>query len=83
MTALRSPVRETAEQVIHQLAIQHGISHQRSKLDNFGDAVTRLAGDEVHLDAAEWLLVELGRAGILTGAGNTLLHHRYLRERNA
>ena len=83
MTAQRSPVQETAGQAIHQLAIRHGISRRRSKLDDFGDAVTRLAGDEVHLDAAEWLPVELGRAEVLTGADNTLLHHRYLRERNA
>ena len=73
----------SAADEIAALARAHGVVHRRSRLDDFGDTVTRLAGDDVELDATEWLLVELGRANIVGGVDGTLLHARYLRERAA
>jgi hypothetical protein len=39
----------TAKQTIEELARQHGIIHDRSQLDELGDAMSRLSDDEVHL----------------------------------
>jgi hypothetical protein len=71
----------TAKQTIQQLAEQHGIVHQHTALDEWGDAVSKLSDSEVELDEIQWLLVELGRAGILAGQDNTMLHAQYLQER--
>jgi hypothetical protein len=72
----------TAQQKIQQLAQQHGIVvHQHSQLDELGDMFTNLSGDEIELDETQWLLVEIGRAGILKGSENVLLHAQYLSEK--
>jgi hypothetical protein len=71
----------TAAEKIHALARTHGVTYTRSALDDFGDTITRLSGDDVELDETEWLLVALGRAKIIAGVDATLLHARYLRER--
>jgi len=57
--------QKTAEH-IQALAREHGVTAERSQLDDFADAVTRLAGDDVELDETEQLLVALTRKGILT-----------------
>jgi hypothetical protein len=71
----------TAAEEIHGLANAHGVTYTRSALDDFGDTITRLSGDDVELDATEWLLVTLERAERIGGVEATLLHARYLRER--
>jgi hypothetical protein len=83
MTAIQIIPQITAQQTIKQLANQHNISHQHSQLDEWGNAISRLSDSEVELDETQWLLVELGRAGILTGKDNTMLHAQYLKERSA
>ena len=72
----------TARDKIHQLAQDHNISHQETPLDRWADNISRLSDAEVQLDATQWLLVELNRAGILTGKENMLLGMRYFEERN-
>jgi hypothetical protein len=83
MTAIQIIPQLTAKQTIHQLANQHGISHHHSRLDELGEAFSRLSDNEVELDDTEWLLVELDRANILTGLENTQLHAQYLRQRQS
>ena len=72
----------TAAEEIHALARTHSVTYTRSALDDFGDTITRLSGDDVELDETEWLLVALERADQIEGVQATLLHARYLRERD-
>jgi hypothetical protein len=83
MTAIPVTSDLTAKQAIHQLAEQHGINHVHSKLDELGEAFSKLSDNEIELDATEWLLVELDRADVLTGVENTMLHAQYLRQRQS
>ena len=73
----------TAQQQIELLAQEHHLIHNHSQLDEIGATFARLSDNDVRLDRTQWLLVELNRAGILTGKDNTLLHARYLQERDA
>ena len=72
----------TAREIIHELARRHGIRYERAGYDDWAEAVSRVAGDDVELDETEWLLVALGRAEIVADLENTLLHARYLAERD-
>jgi len=72
----------TAKEIIHDLARRHGIRYERADTDDWAEAVSRVAGDDVDLDETEWLLVALGRAEIMPDIDNTLLHARYLAERD-
>lgn len=76
-----APASPSIKTQIHELARQHGIRYERSGLDDWAEAVTRLAGDDVRLDETEQLLVALRQAGILSGGERTRLHARYLNER--
>lgn len=73
----------TAQAEIHKLAQKHNITHQHSPLDRWADNISRLSDAEVELDETQWLLVELNRAGILTGRDNMLLGVRYFDERKS
>lgn len=70
----------SAEQAIQQLATQYGVTYQRTALDELGDNITRLSDDEVQLDENQWLLIQLGRAGILTDQEHIQLQLQYLQE---
>lgn len=72
----------TAQAKIHQLAQDHNISHQETPLDRWANNISRLSDAEVQLDTTQWLLVELNRAGILTGRENMSLGMRYWKEKN-
>lgn len=71
-------VRSVAEE-IRALARRHGVVYAPTPLDELGNAITRLAGDDVELDDTERLLLALRRAGYLTSAEATRLHGEYLR----
>ena len=71
----------TAKQQIDLLVEQHGVIYRHTQLDELADTYSRLSDNEVELDETELLLLELDRAGILTGKDNGLLHLQYLRER--
>lgn len=79
----QSTPRASARATILQLAKQHQIEHHHSRLDELGGVISRLSDNEVELDKIQWLLVELNRAGILTGIDNSMLHLQYLRERKS
>ena len=72
----------TARDMIHDLARQHAIRHERGELDDWAETVSRVAGDDIQLDETEWLLVALGRAEVMPEIENTKLHARYLAERD-
>jgi hypothetical protein len=81
MTTVRTVTNSTAKQQIDLLAAQHDITYNKTQLDDLADTYSRLSDAEVELDETELLLLELDRAGILTGKDNGLLHLQYLRER--
>jgi hypothetical protein len=83
MTTVRTIADLTAKQQIDLLAQKYNLVHDHSQLDEIGATFARLSDNDVELDRTQWLLVELNRAGILTGKDNTLLHARYLQERDA
>jgi hypothetical protein len=70
----------TAKEQIWQLAQQHGIEHHHSNLDELGEAISRLADERVELDPTQWLLIELGRAQVITGREQMALNTRYMQE---
>lgn len=49
------------------MAQQHNITSDVTSLDDMGNTITRLAGDEVVLDEVEMLIVHLGQQGHITG----------------
>jgi len=75
------PLSAAAE--IRALAAKHGVKPFRSQLDEWADAVTRLAGDDVQLDDIEELLIALSRAGVIDGETQMKLFGRYAREQRA
>ena len=70
----------TAEEEIRAIAERHGITFERSALDDYCETITRLSDDDVETDAVEDLIVAIGRAGVHDDKALTLLHARYLNE---
>jgi hypothetical protein len=83
MQTVQTTTELTAKQKINLLAQENNLEHSHSQLDEIGATFARLSDNEVELDRTQWILVELNRAGILTGKDNTLLHAQYLQERDA
>jgi hypothetical protein len=79
MDNITSVKPHSAQDEITALARQHGVSYQPTDLDALGNAMTRLAGDDVELDETELLLLALRRAGHVTKAEAVHLHGAYLR----
>lgn len=73
------PTKEVARYVA-ELADYYKISYCYNTMDQWADAVTRLAGDEVVNDTVEDLLVALKRAGKITKQEVAILSVNYLRE---
>jgi hypothetical protein len=82
MQTVQTTTELTAKQKIDLLAKENNLVHSHSQLDGIGATFSRLSDNEVELDRTQWILVELNRAGILTGKDNTLLHAQYLQERD-
>ena len=72
--------RRNAVEEICALARKHGVRYAPKPIDEWAGHVTRLAGDDVHLDEIERLLIALQRAGHLTRPDALALQARYLRE---
>ena len=70
----------SAQDEILSLARQHGVTYQPTELDELGNAMARLAGDDVQLDEAESLLLALERAGHLSTTEANRLHVAYMRQ---
>jgi hypothetical protein len=65
---------------VQGLARQFKVTYAPNSMDRWADAVTRLAGDEVHADDTQDLLVMLKRSGKLSIDEMTLLMINHLRE---
>jgi hypothetical protein len=65
---------------IKRLAEHYNIIHQRTGLDEFAEAVTRMAGDEIKLDPTEKLLVALKKKELINAKQLSRLLSNYLKE---
>ena len=73
----------SAQDEILVLARQHGVTYRPMPLDQLGETMSRLAGDDVNLDDTERLLLALERAGHLSTRDANRLHVAYLRRHRA
>ena len=71
---------QNPELKIRELAFQHGVASDRSELDNWCEAVTANAGDDIRSDEVEQLIIGLGRIEAVDGIELTRLHALYLEE---
>ena len=71
---------DNAELKIRELAFLHGVHGDRNELDDWCEAVSANAGDEVRSDEIEQLIIGLGRIEAVDGIELTKLHARYLEE---
>ena len=70
----------SAELEIRELAFLHGVHADRSKLDDWCEAVTANAGDDIQSDEVEQLIIGLGRIKAVDGVKLTKLHAQYLEQ---
>ena len=73
----RLPTRQVAHYV-HQLAVAHHVTYKRSQLEDWAEAVTRAAGDDVRTDKTDGLLIRLKQRSVLNARQFTqlLVNHR-------
>ncbi|MBX9446255.1 hypothetical protein [Dickeya chrysanthemi] len=76
----KTPPTKDVARYVSELARYYNVSYCYNAMDQWADAVTRLAGDEVVHDAVEDLLVALKRAGKITKQEVAILSVNYLRE---
>lgn len=79
-TELSIPATGMAD-FVNRLANTHHITGEWTYADVWGDAVTRMAGDEVILDHTQRLLVSLQRAHKITPQQMLTIFGRYLKEK--
>ena len=65
---------------VRRLAIQHGVIARRTRMDDWADAVTRLAGDDVKQDPTDDLLVALTKKNIISGRQMVRLLTNHMKE---
>jgi hypothetical protein len=65
---------------VHRLALQHGVIAQRTRMDDWADAVTRLAGDQVRKDPTDDLLVALAKKNVISGRQMVRLLSNHMKE---
>lgn len=65
---------------IERFAEYYNIIHKRTGLDEFAEAVTRMAGDEIKLDPTEKLLVALKKKELINAKQLSRLLSNYLKE---
>lgn len=59
--------KKHVREFVERLATAHGVQYQRTGLDDFAEAVTRLAGDDSALDETGKLLATLRKKTVITG----------------
>jgi hypothetical protein len=72
---------EGVARFVEDLARRYKVIYTNNPMDQWAEAVTRLAGDEVNSDSTEDLLVALKRAGKLSKKDVVTLAVNYFRER--
>jgi hypothetical protein len=65
---------------VHRLALQHGVIAQRTRMDDWADAVTRLASDDVKQDPTDDLLVALTKKNVISGRQMVRLLTNHMKE---
>ncbi|ROZ79202.1 type IV toxin-antitoxin system AbiEi family antitoxin domain-containing protein [Ramlibacter sp. WS9] len=65
---------------VARLAKAHGVVYTRTQLDDFAEAVTRLAGDDERLDATGKLLATLRKQSVINGPQLARLMTNHMRE---
>ena len=65
---------------IHRLAEASEVTYKRTRLDDWAEAVTQAAGDDVKLDPTENLLVALAKKNVITGSQAMRLLNNYMEE---
>jgi hypothetical protein len=83
MDDIASVKARSAKDEILALARQHGVVYKPAVLDELGNAMSRLSGDNVQLDDTEHLLLALERAGHLSSTDTNRLHVAYMRQRTS
>lgn len=68
---------------VRALARTHGITFERTELDDYAETISRLSDAEVDPDEIELLLRALNRAGVITPERRFALHAAYLRQSGA
>ena len=74
------PVRYVM-QYVERFAAAHQVTFERTRLDDWAEAVTRVAGDDVQLDGTEKLLVALKKKGLISGRQAARLVSNHGKER--
>lgn len=65
---------------VARLAKAYGVVYTRTRLDDFAEAVTRLAGDDERLDATGKLLATLRKQSVINGPQLARLMTNHMRE---
>lgn len=65
---------------IRKMALEHHVTYVHTSRDTLAHHITRLAGDDVHFDEVEQLLIALQRSGHLSRMEMVQLQAAYLRE---
>lgn len=73
------PKRDVGD-FVRRYAAAHHVVYMRSRLDDWAEAVTRAAGDDVRLDDTEKLLVALTKKHLITGRQAARLLTNYMAE---
>jgi hypothetical protein len=68
---------------VQRLALQHGVIAQRTRMDDWADAVTRLAGDDVKQDPTDDLLVALTKKNVISGRQMVRLLSNHMKEEDS
>lgn len=68
------------QRFVERFAKAHGINYVRTGLDDYAEAVTRAAGDEVKLDSVGKLLVVLKKNNLIDGSQLARLMTNHMRE---
>lgn len=77
MSAQRQTV---TARIIQNLATRNQVAYHMTASDRLASQITRLAGDDVELDAIEQMLIGLQRIGRIDRRQMVRLQARYLRE---
>ena len=67
-------------QYVERFAAAHQVTFERTRLDDWAEAVARAAGDDVQLDGTGKLLVALKKQGLISGRQAARLASNHCRE---
>ena len=71
---------EGVGEFIRSFARAHDVAYCRTRLDDWAEAVTRAAGDDIQLDPTEKLLVSLKKLRLINGRQAARLLSNYMDE---